>query len=685
MKSAGVVYAVLFGKAQDGRREYPSPGAGFRSSQEECRERARWLISSYERLLWLRKKKTSPRFGTSRLFCIHGMTRKAAIDAFLASPRAPRHRPGREISPPAGRDGCKNQPSHWVTRRRTVLPFGGLRLRRINATPGRICVTRKIVTLRSCESLRTSFEVCVRWNMHMEKQGKHFPWTRLLKVDCFANPIQTMQLSLSQFKRQRREERESNIERAAVAGAGLAIPLDLLNRHVLSDLQSQLTLLPRATFDRTHVPEPVTCFRLSGTHIVVPRAFGLHYLKSIPQVQVRDNYADQVPLRISKFAGVLRDEQQRACEQSIRALNTTPYACIITMPCGFGKTVVGLKIAHALGLRTLIVVHKEFLLTQWKERISQFVPSASVAIVQGGCCPDVASQPDFIIGMLQTLCCRLGEADVRVTNLISTCGLAVIDEAHHMAARCFSELFFHMNVRHIVGLTATPRRKDGLTPILHMHMGDFSFLLENRDAKMDNVTVRYITFSSKTQVHGEQKGGQIQKLKTRLTQDAERNRVIITQCLDAIRAGRNVLCLSDRLAHLKELLASFSDRDPETRAALFVGGQRRDARLFAETHAQMLFGSFAMAQEGLDVPRLDTLILASPASDITQAVGRILRPCETKAAPLIVDISDDLCYPFTRQNFIRRQFYLRNGFCNEETGPADIALGCNALDEPRAD
>ena len=147
-----------------------------------------------------------------------------------------------------------------------------------------------------------------------------------------------------------------------------------------------------------------------------------------------------------------------------------------------------------------------------------------------------------------------------------------------------------------------------------------------------------------------------------LTQDEQRNDLLLTLCLEMVGAGRQVLCLSDRVAHLQILLDGFRSRsEGNCSASLYVGGQRRDARAHAEENCQMLFGTFAMAQEGLDVPRLDTLILASPASDITQAVGRILRPSTTKMEPLVIDIEDDLCLPFIRQNEHRRRFYARAG------------------------
>jgi superfamily II DNA or RNA helicase len=479
-----------------------------------------------------------------------------------------------------------------------------------------------------------------------------------------------MQSRLDNFKRQRINGGESVDSKRAFALAGVHLPVSSMGKLALLRLQESLCVVPRATYDRTQAPDAVQCYRLSEEHIVVPRPFGYERMGA---GAIEDRSSEGETLApLLEFKGALQPGvQEEACARSCEALQKPPHSCILTLPCGYGKTVVALKIAHAVGKKTLVVLHKEFLLAQWRARVAQFIPAARVGLIQGS--KNVDPEADIYLGMLQTLCSRLPDTSSAAARAAAACGLVVIDEAHHMAARWFSELFFHLPCKRILGLTATPKRKDGCTSVLHMFMGAHSLLLEDRSDNKEVPTVRAVAFPSAARNARDLSAGETQRVKTALTQDPRRNRLLLEMCLELTGAGRYVLCLSDRVAHLQELLSDFQRKcPPGIQASLYVGGQKREERVRAETQCQMLFGTFAMAQEGLDVPRLDTLILASPASDITQAVGRILRPCADKQAPLVVDVQDDTCQQFVRQNEHRRRFYCRSGIRSEGESQAPL-------------
>lgn len=475
-----------------------------------------------------------------------------------------------------------------------------------------------------------------------------------------------MQSSLDQFRQSRRHEARDQLPRLH---GGLEIPLASISALPLARLQQALTVTPRATFDGAH-PEPIRCYRLTESSIVVPRAFGCDYVAAH-----RDDSWRPAQLPPAEFVGSLKALQLTAFEQSCDALRRSPGACILTLPCGFGKTVVALRIAHELNMRTLVVVHKEFLLNQWVERISQFLPARKVTVLRGQKAADPSA--DIVLAMLQTLNLRLPAQHPETLAAVQSCGLVVIDEAHHMAARSFSDLFFHLPVKAVLGLTATPKRKDGCTKILHHFMGKHSFCLEDTAAPRERPVVRCLRFDHPRASARQLTGGMVQRLKTELCKDPERNKLIVDLLLELAATGRQIIVLSDRVEHLKQLLQHFQHAAAEVKASLFVGGQRRDVRQHAEKHCSVLFATFALAKEGLDLPRLDTLVLATPSSDITQAVGRILRPCAEKMAPLVVDIQDDACLQFVRQNAARIRFYQQNGILSE---------GASSLDStPRAE
>lgn len=484
-----------------------------------------------------------------------------------------------------------------------------------------------------------------------------------------------MQSRLDKFRQERRDEDATDGGRQPRVRGGFEVPLACLSRMALTALQQALSVTPKATYDRAQVPEAIQCYKLTGTRIIVPRAFGW---QRFPTVRFEDDRCLGEPLPPSEFHGELKAQQLEAFRRSCEALTREPRVCMLTMPCGFGKTVVALRIALEVGKRTLVVVHKEFLLAQWKNRIAQFLPTLRVTILQGSKVAD--PDADIVLAMLQTLCIRLPDGTSEASEVVSRCGLAIVDEAHHMAARSFGELFFHLPVAAILGLTATPKRKDGCTSILHMHMGDHSFLLEDCQTRRERPTVCFVTYSSPGRTTRDLSAGETQRLKTGMTKDDLRNQVICEECVRLAKEGRQIICLSDRVAHLSDLLTRFQK---ETKgvlpASLYVGGQKKETREWAEKECVVLFGTFAMAQEGLDIPRLDTLILASPASDITQAVGRILRPCAEKSPPLIVDIQDDACQQFSRQNLSRRRFYTKHGILLHGEARSSSLLDCAPL------
>jgi superfamily II DNA or RNA helicase len=260
--------------------------------------------------------------------------------------------------------------------------------------------------------------------------------------------------------------------------------------------------------------------------------------------------------------------------------------------------------------------------------------------------------------MLQTVCAR-----ELPPGCLDSFGTVVLDEAHHLAAPYFSQLFFKLRCRHILGLTATPKRKDGCSDILHLFMGDFSFQLAARTD--GDVKVFIEPWRTSFRCSPDPLPPEVQRYKTRLATDRRRNGRILELCAQAAAAGRNVICLSDRVEHLTTLKQQWEESSPATAAALFIGGRGKEnlkERKRAEESAALIFATFAMASEGLDIPRLDTLILCTPVGDVTQAVGRILRPCAEKKTPVIVDICDDGCTAFSRLAAIRKGCFERSAF-----------------------
>ena len=411
-----------------------------------------------------------------------------------------------------------------------------------------------------------------------------------------------------------------------------------------------LTFTPRVVFDTGTPPALICCYQVQEEMLTLPRCY-----QGLVGANVVDGLSEG-EARTFDFAGTLNELQSSAFEKSCASLRAPPHACILTLPCGFGKTVVALGIAAALKRKTLVVVHKENLLEQWVERIKTFLPGARTGVIQQNRAEFEGA--DICLAMLQTICAR-----EMPPGCLESFGTVVLDEAHHLAAPYFSQLFFKLRCRHILGLTATPKRKDGCSEILHLFMGPFSYQLATRtDA---DVKVFVNSWRNNFRCNHDPTPPEVQRYKTRLTTDQRRNAHIIELCWQASRAGRNVICLSDRVDHLVQLKDSWTSQYAEVPCALFIGGRGKEnlqERKRAEEGAVIILATFAMASEGLDIPRLDTLILSTPVGDVTQAVGRILRPCASKKSPIVVDICDDGCKAFGRLALVRKNCFERSAF-----------------------
>jgi len=337
------------------------------------------------------------------------------------------------------------------------------------------------------------------------------------------------------------------------------------------------------------------------------------------------------------FNGTLRTEtrQTDAFDAGVTAF-TEKGGGVLSLPCGFGKTTVALALSAHLKVRTMIVVHKEFLANQWAEKIREFCPGATIGRVQG----DVFDiEKDFVIAMIQTLCIRPeGEGPkMFAKNAFDSVGLVIVDEAHHIGAPAFSQFMFKVCPRYTLGLTATPERKDGLTRILYWFLGPEFFRVERTNQAQTRVVTVHYTCDAFKEPPPVTRFGKINMagMITVVTELPERNSLIVKTVKDVLRLDRKVLVLSDRREHcfnLHEKIGSIS--------GLYIGGMDEN-QLRETSKMRVVIATFQLAHEGLDIPALDTVILATPKSDIKQSIGRIMRETPGKKNhPMIYDFVD---------------------------------------------
>jgi superfamily II DNA or RNA helicase len=319
------------------------------------------------------------------------------------------------------------------------------------------------------------------------------------------------------------------------------------------------------------------------------------------------------------------------------------------------NTVIALNIASLFQVKTLIVVHKGFLLNQWKERIEQFTDSPIGIIQQNKV--DIDGK-HFVIGMLQSIA-----KDKYDSNIFADFGLVIFDEAHHAPSKYFSRALPLINCKKTLALSATPKRSDKLEKVLHWYFGPiiYQYNLEENKTVLTRI-YKYNLIHEKFVEKKQRFTGEVNRpgTITNLVTIGRRNRFIIDLVEELlIEEGRKFIILSERVEHLELLKKRLDDRNLCT-SGFYIGGMKQK-KLDETSQCQIIFGTFQMASEALDIKGLNTLIMATPRREIEQTIGRITRDPNSKIRPIVIDVLDNL-ESFIRQGYYRRNFYRKNGY-----------------------
>ena len=385
--------------------------------------------------------------------------------------------------------------------------------------------------------------------------------------------------------------------------------------------------------------------------LYLPKHFGIDRYGPVPTT--RD--VEKTPDWNWQFTGSLRPVQLPVVNSF---LLPEPHDGIISLHTGGGKTVCALYIASRLRVPTLVVVHNTFLRDQWIDRVKAFLPNARIGRVQADVC-DVIHK-DIVIVMLQTL--SMKELNVDVFNPI---GLVIVDECHHIASEVFVQALPKITSRHMLGLSATPDRKDRLMFAIHWFLGPLLYKSETGDSVDTAVSVEVYEYQNDDPEFNEivmssQGMVSVPIMVNKLTACEDRTRWLCKILEDISEGGRQILVLSDRVQHCQDILAGLPEDLRET-ACILGTAVKADLRAEYCKTKSILIATYSMCKEGFDVPTLNTLIMATPRPDIDQIVGRILRVEKAGRIvhPLIVDIVDP---QFKRQFGMRNSLYRKRQY-----------------------
>jgi superfamily II DNA or RNA helicase len=473
---------------------------------------------------------------------------------------------------------------------------------------------------------------------------------------------------------------------AAATAAPTAIPDKVLTPRGYSILKTSLSTAQRTELEADLLVTPkvpktyaagVSSFRVwleSPTRYYLPAAWATRKYGAA-SADIRSD-GERLPTAL-RFGGALRPHQVDA----LAAFRAAGRSGIICLPCGYGKTFTGIAAATAdpSGVNTafLIVVHKEFLADQWATELQTLVPGIRIGRVQGEKC-DIGPGVDVAIAMIQTLCSRTYPA-----GTFDRFGFAIFDEVHHLGAEHFSQALQRINCKRMLGLTATPKRTDGLSKVFEWYLGPIVYQITRRP-KDDTVIVEALKYSCADDAYCDiptnWKGETVRAVMiNKIAEYAPRTEAIMEWiapiCADA---RRRLLILSDRREHLVAFETAFRARG-FTSIGYYVGGMKQKDLDVSATQ-QIILGTFAMASEGMNIPTLNTVLLSTPKSNIEQSVGRILRQRkeERSVQPLILDVVDTVFKECYGQWNKRSKFYKECGYVVKFAGDAAAAADAAA-------
>ena len=438
----------------------------------------------------------------------------------------------------------------------------------------------------------------------------------------------------------------------SIGQRGYSILKENLSPSELASIKKELTVKPFINEGYGAAPNAFPIYCESVRKLYLPRYYGLD--KFGPPDNNKLSSGQSININFSKN---LKPKQQPIVDAFLEACKNIGGG-IISIPCGYGKTVIALYIAAKLNLKTLVVVHKEFLLNQWKERIQEFIPDAKIGRIQSN--KVFVENYDIVIGMLQSI--SMKEYD---DNVFSDFGLVIYDECHHLGAETFSKALLKTNAKYTLGLSATPTRADGLSKVFYWYLGEIAYVIKKRDD--NDVDVKMICYEnneesySKELLNFKQKPNSA-KMINNICDFFPRTQKILEYVTSCNSEGRKILLLSDRRSHLKIIHESITKLNKYS-CGFYLGGMTENQLQETETK-DVILGTFSMASEGFDCKYpLDTIILASPKSNIEQAVGRILRQeiKDRKFIPLVIDICDEFSL-FAKQKIKRLNFYKKNNY-----------------------
>ena len=445
----------------------------------------------------------------------------------------------------------------------------------------------------------------------------------------------------------------------------------LLNLHVneefgalstSSESKPWVTPTPQNVTKTYSIPRIISCFDMSDKYLAMPRGCEDAILSFLNDNNVKYSITDETShgKKISvTFTGKEREEQTDAINALLTYSNGVLHATT-----AFGKTVTAAAIIARKKVNTLILVHSKALLTQWHERLTEFLDidfkepeepkkrGRKKVFSPIGCLDSAGNSLHGIIDIALIQSC-LDEDGVK--PFVQDYGMVIVDECHHVSSITFENVLKNIKAHTVYGLTATPIRKDGQQPIIFMQCGPIRFSADAKSQIAKQSFDRYLIPRFTTYRSITEDRQTITAMYQSLSEDTVRNDLIVKDIFKVVDAGRTPIILTNRTSHVT-LLAEKLKTTILNVITLTGSGSTKEKReglqrlqTISPSEPLVIVATGKYVGEGFDYPRLDTLFLALPISWkglVAQYAGRLHRENEGKKDVRIydyIDIHEPVC------------------------------------------
>ncbi len=405
-----------------------------------------------------------------------------------------------------------------------------------------------------------------------------------------------------------------------------------------------------------NVPMVIDCSKEDEKYLKIPRGT-YEYLTSLCKENntkiVLTDKRNKGAVTKFKFNGQLRVDQDIALK-NLLAFETG----ILKAPTGFGKTVICCKLISERNVNTLIITEKLQILSQWRERLKHFLEIDEVGQIGGG--------KNIITNKIDVASIKSIWNNGNFNDIVKNYGMVIIDECHHLAAFTYESAVNTINAKYVYGVTATPDRENGHTPIIKMQCGDIRYEVNAKEFnKKLNIPMKvYVKSSYLTNVDKNIVDYTLNEINHLIVKDCYRNNKIISDIETEFYKGKNILILTERLEHL----TYFYNHLLEVTNNIFVyhGGlgkktlnqyEKLREKLNNEKSNKIIIATGSYIGEGFDDSSLDVLFLTMPISGITkvtQYTGRLHRKNKDKKEIIVYDYVDEN-FRQTRSMFEKRK------------------------------